>query len=172
MQTIIPVLKTSNSEISNSLLIAQQRSWHKFWYLYLDIYIFPLEKKQQKNTVNNPPTPSEIASFWTPSPRNFCCPSWGIMDVFWNYTGRVGGREAIEEKKNFKILQQNNLLTGQKYKCKLQLSPFRVLILATDSHTFIFCKHYFSRITFMFNIFCLFCRDKMLVKGNDTCPVE
>ena len=33
--------------------------------------------------------------------------------------------------------------------------------LATDSETFIFCKHYFSRIMFMFYI-CLFCRNKMV----------
>ena len=70
------------------------------------------------------------------------------------------------KKRVLKFLQQINLLTGQKYKysyckCKLQIYNYYKCLpsecsLATDSDTFIFCKHYFSRITFMFYIFVFF----------------
>ena len=70
------------------------------------------------------------------------------------------------KKRVLKFLQQINLLTGQKYKysyckCKLQIyNYYKCLpsecLLATDSDTFIFCKHYFSRIMFMFYIFVFF----------------
>ena len=70
------------------------------------------------------------------------------------------------KKRVLKFLQQINLLTGQKYKysyckCKLQIyNYYKCLpsecLLATDSDKFIFCKHYFSRIMFMFYIFVFF----------------
>ena len=50
--------------------------------LTFDIYIFPWKKTLFKQ----PLTPSEIASFWTPSPPEFLLPFVGIMDIFWNYT--------------------------------------------------------------------------------------
>ena len=43
-------------------------------YILIFIFIFSPGKKLCKQ----PLTPSEIASFWTPSPRNFPCPSWGL----------------------------------------------------------------------------------------------
>ena len=47
------------------------------------------------------------------------------------------------------------------YKCNLQIYNYYKCLpsecsLATDSDTFIFCKHYFSRIMFMFYIFVFF----------------
>ena len=48
----------------------------------------------KKKLCKRPPTPSEIASFWTLFPSKFRCPPWGRrggggggdMDIFWNYT--------------------------------------------------------------------------------------
>ena len=60
-------------------------------------YSNPLEKDLFKQ----PPTALEIAFFLTPPPppRNFHCPSWGIMDIFCNYTLHLpkGGRSGIKE---------------------------------------------------------------------------
>ena len=111
----------------------------------------------EKDLCNNPPPPpSEIASFWTPppSPRNFCCHSRGGMDSFWKYTLhlRKGG------KKELKFCRQSNLLRRQKlYKIQMQISGSLPsgCSLATDSvhwSSFIVCKHYLSRITFMLYI--------------------
>ena len=156
IQTIILVLKTGNSETVDSLLNRK---------LTFDIYILIFIFSPGKKLCKQPLTPSEIASFWTPSPRNFRCPSWGLW-IFSGTTHYTQQREAIDEKKSFKILQQINLLTGQKYKysyckCKLQIYNYYKCLpsecsLATDSDTFIFCKHYFSRIMFMFYIFVFF----------------
>jgi len=53
----------------------------------------------EKDLKKPPPTPSEIASFWTPLPSEFPLPSVeGDMDIFWNFTfknSQWGGRGAI-----------------------------------------------------------------------------
>ena len=53
---------------------------------YSPVLLGDTEKNLEKPL---PPTPSDIASFWTPpSSLNFCCLPWGVgdMDIFWNYT--------------------------------------------------------------------------------------
>ena len=44
----------------------------------------------EKDLCNNPPTPSEIASFWTPPPHplgiSVAIRGGGGMDIFWKYT--------------------------------------------------------------------------------------
>ena len=63
-------------------MLAQQRSW------YLSVthqsYSDPLEK----NLCKQPPSHSEIASFWTPLPLGISVAlrGGGGMDIFWNYT--------------------------------------------------------------------------------------
>lgn len=43
--------------------------------------------KNRKKTLDKTlPTPSEVASFWTPFPLEFPSPSVGGMNIFWNYT--------------------------------------------------------------------------------------
>ena len=88
------------------------------------------------------------------------------MDIFWNYSLHLAKGGHRWKKRVLKFLQQINLLTGQKYKysyckCKLQIYNYYKCLpsecsLATDSDKFIFCKHYFSRIMFMFYIFVFF----------------
>ena len=101
----------------------------------------------EKDLCNNPPLPLKL-------PRNFCCHSRGV----WIFSGNTHYTyERVE--KELKFYRQSNLLTRQKlYKIQLQISGNLPsgCSLATDSvhwGSFIVCKHYFSRITFMLYIF-------------------
>ena len=110
----------------------------------------------EKDLCNNPPLPLKLPLFGPPpqSPRNFCCHSRGGMDSFWKYTLhlRKGG------KKELKFCRQSNLLRRQKlYKIQMQISgslPSGCSLAADSVHwsSFIVCKHYLSRITFMLYI--------------------
>ena len=113
----------------------------------------------EKDLCNNPPTPSEIASFWTPppppSPRNFCCHS--RRAGVWIFSGNTHYTYE-REGKELRFCRQSILLRRQKlYKIQLQILGCLPsgCSLATDSvhwSSFIVCKHYLSRITFMLYI--------------------
>ena len=112
----------------------------------------------EKDLCNKPPI-----SLWNclfldpppPSPRNFCCHSRGGMDSFWKYTLHL---YYEREEKELTFCRQSNLLRRQKfYKIQMQISGCLPsgCSLATDSvhwSSFIVCKHYLSRITFMLYI--------------------
>ena len=91
-------LKTSNSEISDSLLIAQQRSWHKFWYLYLDIYIFPLEKKKTKKHCKQLPNSLRNCLLLDSLPPEFLLPFMGDYGCFLEL--HIVGREMTHVQLN------------------------------------------------------------------------
>ena len=111
----------------------------------------------EKDLCDNPPPPSEIASFWTPPPDPFRI-SVAIQGGRWMFSGNTHYTYEREEKE-LKFCRQSNLLTRQKlYKIQLQTSGCLPsgCSLATDSvhwSLFIVCKHYLSRITFMSYIF-------------------
>ena len=110
----------------------------------------------EKDLCNNHLPPSEIASFWNspPIPSKFLLPFKGGME----FSGNTHYTYEREEKE-LKFYRQSNLLTRQKlYKIQLQISGCLPsgCSLATDSihwSSFIVCKHYLSRITFMSYIF-------------------
>ena len=143
-ETLVTVNNWQLSQQSSYLLITHQSHNHS--------------DHLEKDLCNNPPPPSEIASFWIPpppppSPRNFCCHSRGGME----FSGNTHYTYEREEKE-LKFYRQSNLLTRQKlYKIQLQISGCLPsgCSLATDSvhwSSFIVCKHYLSRITFMLYI--------------------
>ena len=103
----------------------------------------------------------------TKEPVTFIALRGGLW-IFSGTTHYTYQREAVDGKKSFKILQAKQPCY-KKDKRKLWCFPSE-FSLATDwvNSTTDFCNHYFSRITFM--LYCLFCRNKMLQKGNGTCP--
>ena len=100
----------------------------------------------EKDLCNNPPLPLKL-------PRNFYFHSRRV----WIFSGNTHYTYEREEKE-LKFCRQSNLLTRQKlYKIQMQISGCLPsgCSLATDSvhwSSFIVCKHYLSRITFMLYI--------------------
>ena len=113
----------------------------------------------EKDLCNIPPIPLKLPLFGPPpppSPQNFCRHARGAG--VWIFSGNTHYTYEREEKE-LKFCRQSNLLRRQKlYKIQMQISGCLPSgrSLATDSvhwSSFIVCKDYFSRITFMLYIF-------------------
>ena len=154
MQTIIPVLKTSNSEISDGLL---NRETDINFNIYILIFIFFPWKKKKKKHCKQPPNSLRNWLLLDSFPPEFLLPFVGDKDVFWNYTLR----EVIKRKKRIlKFSSKTTFLQDRNTNTTTTNANYNYLSsecsLATDSHSFIFVNINFSRITFMFNIFVFF----------------
>ena len=96
------------------------------------------------------------------SPRNFRCPPWGLW-IFSATTHYTYQREAVEWKKSFKILQakepcyENDKQSSHWLLIQLTVLLIFVTIISPGQRS-------------CYTVF--FCRNKMLRKGDDTCPVE
>ena len=124
-------------------------------------YSDPLEKDL---CIKQPPSPLVIDSFLTsPPPLGISVALRGGLWIFSATTHYTCQREAVEWKKSFKILQTKEpCYENDKQSSHWLLIQLTVLLIFVT----IISPGQRSRYTVFF------CRNKMLRKGDDTCPVE